>query len=57
MEESLSRETSCRSSACQEMRQLVCNPKVHYGVHKNPPLDHVLREIGPELAFILRNLL
>jgi hypothetical protein len=44
-------------SACKEIRQLLCNPKNHYDVHKSPPLDPVLREIVLELAFILRNLI
>jgi hypothetical protein len=30
-------------SACQEIARLLCNSRVHYGVHKNPPLGPTVR--------------
>jgi hypothetical protein len=37
--------TSCVSS---QIPSISCNPKIHYNVHKIPPLDSVLSQINPD---------
>jgi hypothetical protein len=49
--QSPSRDTDTRS-ACQEITRLIWNSKVHYRVHKNPPLGDTLRPISPIIVFI-----
>ena len=36
-----------RLPACQEIRHILCDLKVHYRIHKCPPHVHVLNQINP----------
>jgi hypothetical protein len=38
-------------SASQEILRLLWDPKVHYSVHRNPPLVHLLSRMNPLHTF------
>jgi len=50
MEQSPSWEANSHS-ASQEISYLLRNPKLHYGVHKSPPLDAILTQMHPFHTF------
>jgi hypothetical protein len=37
-------------SCCEKSSSLLRHQEVHYRIHKNPPLDHILRLINPVYA-------